>query len=329
MKAVQIDEFGGPEVLKVEEIEEPQPHENEVKVKLYAAGVNPADTYTISGNYGYNVPDLPYVPGNDGAGVIEEIGANVKNIAVGDRVYLSSFAAKRNTGTYAEKLVIDAESVFPLPEKMTFNEGAALGIPAFTAYQALFQKAKIRAGESVLIHGGSGAVGSMAVQMAKAIGAIVVGTSSTEKGRQSILDMGADFAIPHVTEENKNELLEITKDQGPDVIIEFLANVNLETDTKIIADNGRIIIVGSRDTIEITPRNLMTNEAIVTGMAFINPSADLLYEIHHGLSAFIASGAIKAILGDKFILEEAGQAHENVMETSGNGRTILEIRKEE
>lgn len=329
MKAVQIDEFGGPEVLKVEEVKEPEPNENEVKVKLYAAGVNPADTYTISGNYGYNVPNLPYIPGNDGAGIIEKVGPNVKNVAVGDRVFLSSFGANRHTGTYAEKLVIDADRVFPLSYKMTFNEGAALGIPAFTAYHALFNKAGINAGEFIMVHGASGAVGSLAVQMAKAIGAIVIGTSSTQHGRDSILDMGADYAIPHVTEENKDELLKITEEKGPDVIIEFLANKNLETDTKVAADNGRIVIVGSRDVIEITPRNLMTNEAIVTGMAFTNPSTGDLHEAHHGISAFVENGTLKPMIGDVHSLDEASQAHKNVMETSGNGRTLLEIRPEE
>lgn len=326
MKAIQIEEFGGPEVLKIIDVEEATPNEKEVKVKLYAAGVNPSDTYTISGNYSY-VPNLPYVPGTDGAGIIEEVGSGVKNVVVGDRVYLGAFGVERNTGTYAEKVVIDAKSVFPLSEKLSFNEGAALGIPSFTAYRSLFQKAEIKAGEFVLIHGASGAVGSMAVQMAKAIGAIVIGTSSTEEGREGILEIGADYAIPHVTEDNKNELLNITKNKGPEVIIEFLANVNLETDTKVIADFGRIIVVGSRDTIEFTPRNLMANDANITGMTIRDLSKEDVREIYYGVSAFIEAGSLKPIIGDKFALEEASKAHENVMDTSGNGRTILEIRE--
>jgi len=328
MKVAQIEEFGGPDVLKTADIKEPRPNENEVKVTLYAAGVNPSEAYTISGNYAYNVPDLPYVPGADGAGVVETVGANVDDFEEGDRVYLSAFAAERNTGTYAEKVVLDAKSVYPLPHSVSFNEGAGLGIPAFTAYRALFQKAEIKAGEIVMIHGGSGAVGSMAVQMAKAVGAIVIGTSSTNEGRESILDMGADYAIPHVTEENKEALLTITDNQGPAVIIEFLANVNLETDSKVIADAGRIIVVGSRDTIEFTPRNLMTNGAIITGMVVGNIDAKAVHEMYHGITAFIESGVVQPIIGDKFPLDQAAQALNNVMETPGNGRTIIEIAKE-
>lgn len=325
MKAVQINEFGGPEVLKVVDIEEPSPNKDEVKVKLYAVGLNPSESYTISGNYAYNVPDLPYVPGGDGAGVIEEVGAGVENVKVGDRVYLSGFNAERKTGTYAEKVVTDAKSVYPLPDGTTFNEGAALGIPVFTAYRALMQKANVRAGETVLIHGASGAVGSMAVQIAKSVGAIVIGTSSTKAGRSNILALGADYAIPHVTEENKDEIMALTDHKGPDIIIEFLADVNLETDSKIIANYGRIVIVGSRGTIEFTPRNLMTNDATITGMALTYPESKDVVEMHHGVTALVESGFLKPVIGRTFSLDEIQEAHEHLMGSSGDGRTILEI----
>lgn len=328
MKAIQIHEFGGPEVLKVVDIDEHTPNKKEVKVKLYAVGLNPSENYTITGNYAYNVPELPYVPGYDGAGIIEEVGPMVENVKVGDRVYLSGFNAKRNTGTYAEKVVIDAQNVYPLPNTASFNEGAALGIPAFTAYRGLVQKAKVRAGEIVLIHGASGAVGSLAVQIAKSVGAIVIGTSSTEKGRKSILELGADFAIPHVTEENKDKIMQLTDQKGPDIIIEFLADVNLEIDSKIIAKYGRIVIIGSRGTIEFTPRNLMTNDAIITGMAFTYPEPQDMNEMHYGITALVQSGFLKPVVGKKFTLEETKEAHEHLMGSSGDGRTILQIIEE-
>lgn len=328
MKAVQISEFGGPEVLKVVNIEEPSPNKGEVKVKVYAVGLNPSENYTISGTYAYNVPDLPYTPGYDASGIIEEVGEGVTNLKIGERVYLSAFSAERNTGTYAEKIVLDEENVYRLPDNTSFLEGAALGIPAFTAYRALHQKARIRAGETVLIHGASGAVGTLAVQIAKAVGCIVIGTSSTEKGRSNILALGADYAIPHVTEENKDEVLILTDDKGPDVIIEFLANVNLEVDTKIITDEGRIVIVGSRGTIEFTPRNLMSNDATVTGMAFTHPKPEDLHEMYHGITALVKSGFLKPTIGKIFTLEEATEAHKYLMESSGSGRTVFEVHKE-
>lgn len=329
MKAIQIKEFGGPEELKTVNIEEPTPHENEVKVKVYAVGLNPNESYTITGTYAYNIPELPYIPGYDATGTIEEIGSNVEGFKIGDRVFLSAFSADRNTGTYAEKVVVDARNVYHLPDNVSLIKGAALGIPAFTAYKALFQKAKLKAGETILIHGASGAVGNWLVQMAKAVGAIVIGTSSTEKGRSLVLDLGADYAINHVTQQNKDKLLSLTNEQGPDIIIEMLANKNLETDMQIIQRHGRIIIVGSRETVEVDPRNLMTNEAVVTGMTFTSPNEKEMKELSFGLNAFLESGAIYPFIGDEFTLDEPIEAHKNLMESSGNGRTIFVVSEEQ
>lgn len=328
MKAVQIHTYGGPEVLETVEIKEPSPNANEVKIKLYTTGLNPSESYTITGEYAYNKPDLPYTPGYDGAGIIEEVGLNVTKPEVGDRVYLTAFSANRSTGTYAEKIVVDASNVFLLPDNISFLEAAGLGIPSFTAYKALFLKARVQAGETVLIHGASGSVGSLAVQMAKAIGAIVIGTSSTEEGRQLILELGADYALNHISKNNKEKLREITNEKGPDVIIEMLANVNLETDSKIIANYGRIVVVGSRGTIEFTPRNLMTNEASITGMTFTYPTEEEMQEMEHGINAFLKSGVIKPVIGKKFSLDEPQEAHEALMGSSGNGRTIFVIAEE-
>lgn len=328
MKAIQINEFGGPEVLKTVEIDEPYPNEDEVKVKVFVTGLNPSEAYTITGTYGYNVPNLPYVPGYDATGVIEEVGSSVNHFKKGDRVFLSAFSAERNTGTYAEKVVTDAKNVFRLPDNISFKEGAALGIPVFTAYKAIFLKANVRAGETVLVHGASGSVGSMAVQMAKAIGATVIGTSSTEEGRQTILDLGADHAMDHISEDNKEEVLNITNEQGPDVIIEMLANANLETDMQVIVKYGRIIIVGSRDTIEVNPRNLMTSEAIVTGMTFTYPTQKEMKEMQYGVNALLEIGAIRSLIGNEFTLDEPVEAHKSLMESSGNGRTIFVVQEE-
>ncbi len=328
LKALQITEYGGPEVLKYVNVEEPTPKAGEVKVKLFATGLNPSESYTISGNYAYNIPELPYVPGYDGAGIIEEIGENVTKLKVGDRVFMSVFSAKRSTGTYAEKIVVDASRVFPLPENISFEEGAGLGIPAFTAYKAIHQVAKVKAGEIVLIHGGSGAVGSLAIQMAKAIGAVVIGTSSTQSGQELILRLGADFTLNHINEDTIEEIIHLTDGNGPDVIIEMLANHNLETDSKMIAKYGRIVVVGSRGTIDFTPRNLMTNEASVTGMTFTYPEEIELKEMVHGLNTLLNDGTLKPIIGNRHSLDEPIEAYHSLMKSSGNGRTIFVINEE-
>lgn len=328
MKAVRIDEFGGREVLKTVTMDEPIPNANEVKVKLYTTGLNPNESYTITGTYGAFIPELPYVPGFDGAGIIEEVGPEVKNVKIGDRVFISGFKAKRNTGTYAEKMVIDTEHVYHLPDNLSMDEGAALGIPMFTAYRALFQRADIKLGEYVLIHGATGAVGSLAIQMAKAVGAIVIGTSSTQKGRKQIIEMGADFAFDHLSEGNKQKLLRATDKNGPDVIIEMLANKNLEIDMQVIADHGRIVIVGSRDSIEITPRHLMGNEALVTAVNVGRMTTEDKEEALHGVMNFIENDAINPLIGKKFSLDEPEKAHKEMMEGSGSGRIVFRIAKE-
>lgn len=328
MKAIQINEFGGPEVLKTVDIDEPFPNKDEVKVKIFVTGLNPSEAYTITGTYNYNIPSLPYVPGYDATGIIEEVGSNVNHFKKGDRVFISAFSAKRNTGTYAEKVVTDAKNVFKLPDNVSFREGAGLGIPVFTAYKAIFLKANVRAGETVLVHGASGSVGNLAVQMAKTIGATVIGTSSTEEGRQTVLDLGADYVMNHITEDNKEELLKITGEEGPDVIIEMLANANLDIDMQVIGKHGRIIIIGSRGTIEVNPRNLMTSEAIVTGMTFRYPTQTEMREMQYGVNALLEIGAIQPLIGNAFTLDEPIEAYKSLMESTGNGRTIFVVREE-
>lgn len=328
MKAVRIDEFGGPEVLKTVSMDEPTPNANEVKIKLYTTGLNPNESYTITGTYGAFKPDLPHVPGFDGAGIVEEIGPEVENVKVGDRVFLGGYKADRNTGTYAEKVVVDTDHVYHLPDSFSMDEGAALGIPVFTAYRALFQQADVDIGDYVLIHGATGSVGSLAVQMAKAVGAIVIGTSSTKEGRKQIIDMGADYAFNHTTEENKEKLLRATDDNGPDVIIEMLANKNLEIDLQLVAEKGQVVVVGSRDSVEITPRLLMGTEAALTAVNVGHMSRVEKEEALHAVMNFIDNEAIEPIIGKKFTLDEPIEAHKAMMEGSGNGRTIFEIVKE-
>lgn len=326
MKVVEINEFGGPEVLETATMEEPIPNVNEVKIKIHVTGLNPNESYKINGpKDGGKGPDFPYVPGYDAAGVVEELGPEVSELKVGDRVFLAGLTAKKNTGTYAEKVVADADRVYRLPDNYSMMDGAALGIPAFTAYASLFQRAKIRAGEYVLIHGASGAVGSLAIQMAKAIGAIVIGTSSTKKGREQILKLGADYALNHLTNENKDELIEYTEENGPDVIIEMLADENLEIDSQVIAEYGRIVVVGSRASIEITPRNLMGNEAYITAVNVSHMTKEARDEAYHGIFSFLENKILKPLIGKQFTLDGPVEAHKELMEGSGNGRTVFVI----
>lgn len=325
MKAIQIKEFGGPEVLKLVEIAEPTPGSQEVRVTVHAAGVNPNEAYARTGTYGAYIPELPYTPGFDGAGVIDVVGEGVTHVKPGDRVYIGGFMAKRNTGTYAEKVVVDAASVHPLTEELTFEQGASLGIPGLAAYQAIVLRAQVKAGDTVLIHGGSGAVGLVAIQIAKALGATVIATASTQEGRKLIRALGGDVALPHVVSGQYDELMAATNDQGPDVIIEMLANQNLETDMEIARNGARIVILGSRGTIQIDPRHTMTKGLTILGMSAINLDAAQTAEAYGELTKLVDEGEILPLVGDVMALEKAAEAHEQILTKKGNGKLVLKL----
>ena len=325
MKAIQIVEFGGPEVLKCAEVNEPNPAASEVRVKLFAAGVNPNETYIRTGTYSFYIPELPYTPGFDGAGIVDAIGEGVTHLNVGDRVFVAALLAKRNTGTYAQKVVCDANAVHRLPESISYEKGASLGIPALTAYRALFHRAKIKPGESVLIHGASGGVGLLTVQMAKGFGATVIGTASTDEGKALVKASGAAHVLDHITEDSIDEIMSLTNDRGPDVIIEFLANVNLETDLKVIAPYGRIVVVGNRGSIEINPRLAMMKEADILGLALWNALPDEYQESLHAIEAFLESGILHPVIGDVLALEDAEKAHEQIINNKASGKIVLSI----
>src|SRR5579871_2064549 len=179
MKAIRVEQFGGPEVLTLKEIPDPKPSEGQVVVRIHAAGVNPVDAYIRAGQYARK-PALPYTPGTDGAGVIESVGAGVTRFKPGDRVYTATTIG----GTYAELALCDQQTVFRLPDGNSFAQGAALHVPYATAYRALFHRAKTIPGETVLVHGASGGVGVAAVQIARAHGLHVVGTIGTDRGAE-------------------------------------------------------------------------------------------------------------------------------------------------
>ncbi|MEH7094437.1 NADPH:quinone reductase [Neobacillus vireti] len=325
MKAIQVTEFGGPEKLVFTDVEEVVAGKGEVFVRLYAAGVNPSDTYTLTGTYAFSVPQLPYTPGLDGAGIVEAVGEEVTNVRVGDRVFIASLMGGKSTGTFAQKVVCDAASVHPLPDQVSFEQGAALGVPALTAYRALFQRACLKPGQTVLIHGASGGVGLQAVQMAKAHGATVIGTASKPEGKKMVQQAGADLVIDHVTEATTEEVRALMDGNGPNVIIEFLANKNLETDLKLIAPFGKIVIIGNRGSIEINPRLAMQKECDILATALWNAPKEEYEQSIHGVIGMLTSGALRPVIGTTMPLQQASQGFEQLEKGIGNGKLVLTI----
>src|SRR5258707_13621364 len=219
MKAILVHKFGGPEVLKLEEVPTPKSAAGQVLVRVHAAGVNPYDTYMRAGTYAIK-PPLPYTPGSDAAGVVEAVGPGVKKVKPGDRVY----TAKTVTGAYAEYSLALEEQVHPLPEKISFAQGAGVWVPYGTAYHALHHSAEARASEMVLVHGASGGVGSAAVQMARAMGLTVFGTAGTQKGIALVRREGAHQVFDHSKAGYKEEILKATGGRGVGSAISITPN---------------------------------------------------------------------------------------------------------
>jgi len=320
MKAIVVKDFGAPEVMNLEEIETPEPNEDQVLVRVKAAGVNPVDTYIRTGTYAQK-PDLPYTPGKDAAGIVEKIGANVTELAVGDRV----LTADAGSGTYAEFCVCEERHLIKLPENVSFEQGAGVFVPYATAYRALFQKAKAQKGETVLIHGASGGVGTAAIQWAKNAGLTVIGTASSEEGKRLVAEQGADFVFDHSDENYLNEILAATNGKGVEIIIEMLANVNLVKDFDVLAKFGRIVVVGNRGSLDFNPRLTMGKDASIHGLALFNAPTDEMKEIHEAIFDGLSKGFLNPIVGKKFALADAVKAHHEVIESKAFGKIVLEI----
>lgn len=321
MKAIRAHEFGGPEVLRYDDLAEPTPAAGQVRVRLHAAGVNPFDTYMLSGTYAIK-PPLPYSPGADGAGVVEAVGAGVTTVEPGARVYTGGTADHLAYGAYRQIVVCTEAQVHALPERVSFAEGAAVNVPGLTARVAL-DRATPRGGEVVLVHGASGSVGLAAVQMARAAGLTVIGTAGTDDGLALVAAEGAHHAVDHRDPRHVERIQSLTNGRGPDMILEMLANVNLDHDLTMVAPRGRIVVIGNRGRIEIDPRTIMAKHATVTGLALWGLTADEVTRGHEALGEALASGALRPVVGLELPLADAVEAHRRVMSPGARGKIVL------
>ena len=317
MKAIRIRDFGRPEVMVFEDVPDLNAGAKQVLVRVKAAGVNPTDTYTRSGTS--RRPTLPYTPGIDAAGIVEAIGEGVSRVKVGARVYISGSIS----GAYAEQALCDEYQVHPLPDKVTFAQGAGVNIPYATAYRALFQLAKAIPGEIVLIHGASGGVGVAAVQLARTAGMRVIGTGGSERGRTLAIEQGAHHVLDHNAPNYLDQIQPLTQGHGVDVILEMLANVNLDKDLKTLARRGRLVVIGSRGRVEIDPRDAMTRDASILGMLLFNATPEESFIIHSALYAGLEDGTLRPVIGKEIPLAEAPRAHREVMEPNAYGKIVL------
>jgi NADPH2:quinone reductase len=324
MKAIVVRRTGGPEVLVLEDVPDPVPGEGQAVVRMHAAGVNPVDVYIRSAAQGRN-PSLPYVPGMDGAGVIEAVGSGVAGWTAGDRVYLSGTVPASLNGTYAERAVCASAHLHPLPPRLSFAQGAAVNVAYATAYRSIVDRAGARPGETMLVHGGSGGVGIASIQIARAMGMTVLATAGTERGRTLVIAQGAHQVFDHRAPDYLAAILAATGGRGVDVIIEMLANVNLDRDLGLLTRDGRVVVVGNRGRVEIDARQTMGRDAAILGMTLMNATAEDRVRIHAALDAGLANGTLTPVVGREFSLAEAAAAHVAVMEPGAYGKIVLRM----
>ncbi len=318
MKAIRVHKFGDPEVLQVKDVPDLQPTGQQVLIEVRAIGVNPVDTYIRAGIYPA-APKPPFTPGFDVAGVVTAVGQEVKHRKVGERIYC--FGSE--TGCYAEQVLCREGQVYSLPDNVDFSAGAAMGVPYSTAYFAIFYRAHAMPGETLLVHGGSGAVGLAAIQIAKTYGIRAIGTAGSAEGLELVRQQGATAALNHLQTDYLAAINELTCDQGVDVILEMLANVNLAKDLDILNKFGRVVVIGNRGTIEIDPRAAMGRNASILGMSLFNTTESQLRSIHAALYAGLENGSLRPVISEELPLADAAYAHKRVMESGAKGKIIL------
>ena len=318
MKAIRVYEFGGPDVMRIENIGPLAPGRGQVAVKIYAVGVNPVDTYIRAGTYSFK-PGLPYTPGFDAAGIVEAVGKEVERVKPGDRVYVAGAIS----GAYAEEALCREAQVHPLPKQVSFSQGAAIGVPFAAAYRAIFHRAGALPGEVLLVHGASGGVGTAAVQFGRAAGLRVLATAGTDEGRGLALEQGAHEVFDHHSPDHFEKILESTGGRGVNVIVELLANANLGNDLKILSKGGRVVVVGSRGTVEIDPRDAMRRDASILGMVLFNATEAELSSVHAAIGAGLENSTLRPVVGNEMPLSDAPRAHREILEKNALGKIVL------
>ena len=325
MKAVQFTEYGGPEVLKVVEVEKPKPGPQDVMIEIRLVGVNYADTARREGKY--VVPTkLPFIPGAEIAGVVVEVGKEVTNVKIGERV-----VTLIESGGYAEYAVADARSVIPLREEQDLKEAVSLPLQGLSAYHILKTMGSLKKGETVLVHAAAGGVGTIAVQLAKLMGAgKVIATASTEEKLELARSLGADVCINYTKEGWYKEVLKETSGRGVNVALEMAGGDVFNDTLKCLATFGRLVIYGvaSGEQAVMYPSSLMARNQSVIGFFLpqIMRKPDLLLPSIRELFLLLEKGQLKVMGGEIYPLDEAAKVHELLQSRKTTGKVLLEVR---
>ena len=321
MKAIRIHETGGPEVMQLEEVEVPTPQEGEVLVKVEAAGVNYADLAQCQGAY-LTRTRTPMTLGVEFAGTVAALGPGVSTLAEGTPVVAFG------EGGYAEYAVARANMVIPIPPNLDFVHAAALPVQGITAYQLLRESARIQPGESVLVHAAAGGVGTLAVQLAKLMGAgKVIGTASNTNKLNLVRSLGADAAINYTEESWVEQVKTATGGRGADIILEMVGGSVAEQNLQCLAPFGRMVVYGaaSGQIVQFSGIQLMYKNQAIIGYWLTAQlrRPDRIFQAVMELMQFITNGQLQIIVGQTFPLAEAAEAHRAIAERKTTGKVVL------
>lgn len=318
MKAIRVNELGGVDKLSYEEIDKPTPKADEILVKVAAAGINYADTMMRSGDY-LTKPELPLTLGYEAAGTIEELGEDVTNLEVGQRVL-----ATTSSGGYAEYATAKANAVIPIPDALGYSEANALLVQGLTAL-GLLDDAK--AGQSILIHAAAGGVGSLLVQLAKDKGLKVIGTASSQEKLDFVEGLGGDVMINYSNDDWMDKVLEATDGKGVDWLIEMVGGDIVAKNLKVLATHGTMIVYGSAsgEDFKISVLNLMYKNHSVKGYWLMNEPVENRIRFTKELLGHIASGKLKVEITE-FPLENAREAHQAIEDRKTKGKVVLTVK---
>lgn len=329
MKAAFFDTTGAPDVIRVGDVATPEPKEGEIRVRVLAASINPIDTYIRSGAAPMALPK-PAITGTDFAGVVDAVGAGAK-YKVGDRVWGSNQGLLGRQGTCAEFVCVEDKWAYPTPDGVSDEQAAACALVGITAHLGLFQRAKLTHGETVFVNGGTGGVGSMVVQMAKATGAKVVSTVGSDEKAAQARELGADYVVNYKTEDVAARVKEITGGAGVQVWYETLPPADFDKTVELVAPRGRIVVMAGRAARPVLPNGPFYVKGLsLLGFAMFNMTADEQRVCAAEMNTWLAVGKLKALIGARFPLSQTAQAHQlqedNTLRKSGTltGKIVIQ-----
>ena len=329
MKAAYLEATGTPDVIQYGEIPTPTPGPNEVRVKVAAVSVNPIDTYIRGGAVAMALPK-PFVPGCDFAGTVDAIGSAVTKLRVGERVWGSNQGLLGRQGTFAEFCCPNEEFVYSSPEGVSDEDLAASALVGITAHLGLFMSGKIQKGEWLFINGGAGGVGSLVVQMAKAVGARVITTVGSEKNAAKACELGAEFVLNYKTDDISARVKEITGGTGVHLFFETQREPDYDKMVDLVRPRGRIVVMAGRVARPHFPHGPFYVKGLtLSGYAMFNIPADEQRACAADISRWLADGSLKANIGARFKLSESAKAHqlqeESTLKGSGglSGKIVL------